>query len=120
MVQTLARTPYSVGYLGGSWQGDADKAGLETALLQNQDGNVRASGRATITAAADNLTPRTPADERLTLMFAPRPNSYPLINYEYAIVSDKQPNPQVAPPSASFYSGASQPKAAVVRSTSAR
>ena len=25
-----------------------------------------------------------------------RPDSYPLINYEYAFVSDQQPNPQVA------------------------
>ena len=42
------------------------------------------------------LTPRTPADERLTLVFAPGADSYPLINYEYAVVSAKQSNPQVA------------------------
>jgi len=46
--------------------------------------------------AAAALTPRTPPDERLTLAFAPGPDSYPLINYEYAVVSAKQPNPQVA------------------------
>ena len=29
-------------------------------------------------------------------MFAPGADSYPLINYEYAMVSQKQPNAQVA------------------------
>lgn len=96
VVQTLARTPYSVGYLGGSFQAEADKAGLITAMLQNQDGKFVLPITATITAAAENLTPRTPADERLTLVFAPGANSYPLINYEYAVVSEKQSNPEVA------------------------
>lgn len=96
MVDTIARTPYSVGYLGASFEADADKAGLITAMLQNQDGNFLLPNAATITAAADALTPRTPPDERLTLVFAPGPDSYPLINYEYAIVSEQQPNPQVA------------------------
>ena len=48
------------------------------------------------TAAAAALTPRTPPDERLTLVFAPGADSYPLINYEYAIVSTQQQNQQVA------------------------
>jgi phosphate transport system substrate-binding protein len=96
MVQTLASTPYSVGYLGASFQGDAEKAGLQTGMLQNQDGNFLLPTPATVTAAAASLTPRTPADERLTLVFAPGTNSYPLINYEYAVVATKQPNPQVA------------------------
>jgi phosphate transport system substrate-binding protein len=96
MVQTLSSTPYSVGYLGASFQADAEKAGLQTAMLQNQDGNFLLPTPATVTAAAASLTPRTPADERLTLVFAPGANSYPLINYEYAVVSTTQPNPQVA------------------------
>jgi phosphate transport system substrate-binding protein len=96
MVQTIARTPYAVGYVGGSFQDEATKAGLITAWLQNQDGNFLLPTPATITAAAAELTPRTPDDERLTLVFAPGSNSYPLINYEYAIVSQQQPNQQVA------------------------
>ncbi len=96
MVQTLARTPWSVGYLGASFEDQAGKAGLLTAMLQNQDGNFLLPTAATITAAAAALTPCTPPDERLTLVFAPGADSYPLINYEYAIVWDKQPNPQMA------------------------
>jgi len=93
MAQKLAGTPYAVGYLG---QADAIKAGLKAAMLQNEDGNFVLPTAASITAAAASLTPRTPPDERLTLVFAPGANSYPLINYEYAIVSEKQPNAQVA------------------------
>jgi phosphate transport system substrate-binding protein len=95
MVQTLSKTPYSVGYVGGSFEDQAQQAGLTTAMLQNQSGNFLLPTSATITAAAAELTPRTPPDERLTLVFAPGANSYPLINYEYAIVSDQQPDQQV-------------------------
>jgi phosphate transport system substrate-binding protein len=96
MSQKLASAPYSLGYLGESFEADANKAGLKTAMLQNEDGNFVLPTAATITAAAATLTPRTPPDERLTLVFAPGANSYPLINYEYAMVSQKQPNAQVA------------------------
>ena len=96
MVQTIAKTPYAVGYVGGSFQDDAAKAGLIAAMLQNQEGQFLLPTPATIAAAAAELTPRTPADERLTLVFAPGSNSYPLINYEYAIVSQQQQNQQTA------------------------
>jgi phosphate transport system substrate-binding protein len=96
MAQKLASTPYAVGYLGASFEVEASKAGLKAAMLQNEDGNFVFATAATITAAAASLTPRTPPDERLTLVFAPGANSYPLINYEYAIVAEKQPNAQVA------------------------
>jgi len=96
MLETIARTPYAVGYLGGSFEDEATKAGLATAMLQNQSGKFLLPTAATITAAAAALTPRTPADERLTLVFAPGDDSYPLINYEYALVSERQPNSQVA------------------------
>jgi phosphate transport system substrate-binding protein len=99
MAQKLAGTPYAVGYLG---EADANRAGLKAAMLQNEEGNFVLPTAATITAAAALLTPRTPPDERLTLVFAPGANSYPLINYEYAIVSEKQPNPQVAAAISSF------------------
>ena len=96
MVQSLGSTPYSVGYLGASFHADAEKAGLQTAMLENQDGKFLLPTPDTVTAAAASLTPRTPADERLTLVYAPGADSYPLINYEYAVVSAKQPNAQMA------------------------
>jgi phosphate transport system substrate-binding protein len=102
VLQTLARTPYAVGYLGASFLDEANQAGLITAMVQNQQGNFLLPTAATVTAAAAVLTPRTPADERLTLVFAPGPNSYPLINYEYALVWDKQATPQIASALSSF------------------
>jgi phosphate transport system substrate-binding protein len=96
MVRTLARTPYSVGYVGASYEGAAAQGNLLVAMLENQAGNFLLPNQATVTAAAASLTPRTPPDERLTLVFAPGANSYPLINYEYAIVADHQPDSQMA------------------------
>ncbi|HEY6849377.1 MAG TPA: phosphate ABC transporter substrate-binding protein PstS [Terracidiphilus sp.] len=96
MVETLAKTPYSVGYLGASFQAEADKAQLTTAMLENQDGKFLLPNAESITSAAAELTPRTPPDERLTLVFAAGANSYPLINYEYAMVADQQSSPQAA------------------------
>jgi phosphate transport system substrate-binding protein len=96
MVATIARTPYAVGYVGASYESGAAKDNLTVAMLKNQAGNFLLPTPTTVTAAASVLTPRTPADERLTLVFAPGADSYPLINYEYAMVADHQPNSQTA------------------------
>jgi phosphate transport system substrate-binding protein len=42
------------------------------------------------------LDVRTPPDQRLSLVFAPGDDSYPLINYEYVVVSTRQPNAETA------------------------
>jgi phosphate transport system substrate-binding protein len=96
VLATLARTPYAVGYVGASYEAGAAKDNLIVATLENQAGNFLLPTPATVTAAASVLTPRTPPDERLTLVFAPGADSYPLINYEYAMVADRQPNSQTA------------------------
>jgi phosphate transport system substrate-binding protein len=69
---------------------------LGTALVENQSGKFLTATPDTINAAASSLDPRTPPDERLTLVFAPGDQSYPLINYEYAMVSARQPDAQTA------------------------
>ncbi len=107
MAQKIAGTPYAIGYLG---QADAIKVGLKPAMLQNEDGNFVLPTGETISAAAATLTPRTPPDERLTLVFAPGAKSYPLINYEYAIVAEKQPNTQVATAISNFLSWCISPQ----------
>ena len=91
--QTLAATPYSIGYIGVSFRATIAKAGLGTAMLEEPERQVPAADAATpIAAAAAELDPRTPPDERLSLVFAPGDDSYPLINYEYAVVSKTQPD----------------------------
>ena len=96
MVQKLRETPYSVGYVGVSYEDEIAKAGLGTAALKSYDGEFLLPTPELIAAAAAALYPRTPTDERLTLVNAPGANAYPLINYEYAIVSTKQANAETA------------------------
>jgi phosphate transport system substrate-binding protein len=96
MVQTLQSTPYSIGYVGVSFSDKLAAAQLGTAALKSGAGEFVLPTKETITAGAASLGPRTPADERLSLVYAPASGSYPLVNYEYAVVSTKQPDPTTA------------------------
>ena len=93
MVKAIGATPYSIGYIGISV---SRRAALATARLKNQSGKFVLPTAQAISAAASGLDPRTPADERLSLVDAPGEQSYPLINYEYAVVSTRQPNNETA------------------------
>ena len=92
VIKTLAATPYAIGYVGISYADQIAKAGLGTAMVKNQAGKFLLPTPQSIADAAAELDPRTPAYERITLVYAPGDNSYPLINYEYAVVSKAQPN----------------------------
>lgn len=92
VVQTLTATPYTIGYVGISYADQIAKAGLGTTMVKNQTGKFLLPNSQSIADAAAQLDPRTPPYERITLVFAPGDNSYPLINYEYAVVSKSQPN----------------------------
>lgn len=96
MVQTAAATPYSIAYIGISLHDDIAKAGLGTALIKSQAGEFLLPTAETIGSAAAELDPRTPPDERLSLAFAPGSGSYPLVNYEYAVVATHQPDAATA------------------------
>jgi len=96
MAQALAATPYSIAYVGISFRPDVAKAGLGTAMVKSQAGQFLLPTDETVSAAASELDPRTPPDERLSLAFAPGQNSYPLVNYEYAVVSTHQPDAATA------------------------
>lgn len=96
MLKTISQTPYSIAYLGISFSSGVAKAGLGTAMLKNQSGNFVVPTTETVDAAASTLDPRTPADERLSLVYAPGQNSYPLVNYEYAVVSTSHSDPATA------------------------
>ena len=96
MVKTLTATPYAVAYVGISFRAAVAEAGLGTAQLENQSGKFVLPSAETITAGASALDARTPPDERLSLVFAPGETSYPLVNYEYAMVSTRQSDPAAA------------------------
>jgi phosphate transport system substrate-binding protein len=96
VVKALGETPCSIGYVGISYADQIAKAGLGTAMVKNQAGKFLLPNPQSIAAAAAELDPRTPPYERITLIFAPGDNSYPLINYEYAVVSKAQPSVAMA------------------------
>ncbi len=96
IVQELVNTPGSVGYVGISWLSQALQDHLGEAAVENRAGRFLLPTSATIAAAAQARVKQTPADERISLILAPGVNSYPIINFEYAIVSRAQPSSQVA------------------------
>jgi len=96
VLQALAATPYSIGYVGVSYADQIAKDKLGTAMVKNQAGKFLLPTADSIAAAAAKLDPRTPPYERISLIFAPGDDSYPLINYEYAIVSKQQPDAATA------------------------
>jgi phosphate transport system substrate-binding protein len=96
VLQAVQKTPYAISYVGVSFHAEIAEAGLGTALLKSYSGEFLLPSPDTVAAAAASLSPRTPPDERLTLVNAPGANAYPLVNYEYAIVSTKQADPATA------------------------
>jgi len=106
MVDTAAATPNSVAYVGISFRDAIAKAGLGTSPLKNQNGKFVLPTAETIDADASVLDPRTPPDQRLSLVFATSDNSHPLINYEYAVwCRDGRPTRNPPRHSANFCSG---------------
>ena len=77
IVKTLAATPYSVAYIGISFRDAIAKAGLGMVMLKNQNGKFVLPTADTISAGASVLDPRTPLDERLSLVFATGDDSKP-------------------------------------------
>ncbi|MDY0329077.1 MAG: phosphate ABC transporter substrate-binding protein PstS [Thiomonas sp.] len=110
MVQACHETPYSVAYIGVSFHKEIAKAGLGTAMIKNKAGHFLLPTAKTVSAAAAGLIAKTPADERLSLVFSEGADSYPIINYEYAIVNSKQANPETAKAIREFLGWAVQSK----------
>jgi phosphate transport system substrate-binding protein len=57
LIQTLAATPYSVGYVGISYANEIAKSGLGTAMIENQAGKFLLPSPQSIAAAAARLDP---------------------------------------------------------------
>lgn len=96
MVQFLKGNPYSIAYVGISYLNQLDSDHLAYAALQNRAGHYVLPVRADIVDAANARVKATPKDEAISLVYAPGSNSYPIINYEYAILKTAQPSAQIA------------------------
>jgi phosphate transport system substrate-binding protein len=90
MIQACQSAKYSIAYIGVSYIDQTTQAGLGYAALENASGKYVLPTEHNVLAAAAARDKETPKDERISLIFAPGAESYPIINYEYAIINPKQ------------------------------
>lgn len=96
MVDAVKNNPYSIAYIGVSFKKQIMDDKLGEARLENKDGKFVLPEIKNVKAAAAEMVPQTPANQRISLIFAPGAASYPIINYEYALVDSKQPSAEMA------------------------
>ena len=96
MVTGCKATPGCVAYIGISYQTQALQAGLAYAQLQNAKGQYEVPTQAAISAEAAYFVKKTPANGTVSMIYGPADGGYPIINYEYAIVSTHQSSSSTA------------------------
>ncbi|HYB76257.1 MAG TPA: phosphate ABC transporter substrate-binding protein PstS, partial [Nitrososphaerales archaeon] len=95
MLTALSTTPGGIAYIGISYLNTANQLGFGYAHLQNRAGNFVDITAANIQAAVNARLSTVPTNETASLIYAPGPNSYPIVNFEYAIVKTTQPSASV-------------------------
>jgi phosphate transport system substrate-binding protein len=89
MISSVRSAPGSIGYVGVSYLSQVRAAGEGEAALGNSAGGYVLPAAATIRAALASFT-NTPASETISLVNGAGAQAYPIVNYEYAIVSTAQ------------------------------
>lgn len=92
MITQCVKTPGCVGYNGVSYRVPELAGGLGEAALQNGGGHFTAPTPATIQAEVNKFVAITPPNETISMIAGPGGDTYPLVNYEYATVSTRQPS----------------------------
>jgi phosphate transport system substrate-binding protein len=110
MVAGCKATPGCVAYVGISYQTQALGSGLTYAQLRNGKGQYVMPTPTTIAAEAAGYAKKTPKTGAISLIDGKIKNGYPIINYEYAIVSKKQSSSSVAKTVRSVLQWAINPK----------
>jgi len=90
MVSGCKATPGCIAYIGVSYLTSALQAGLGYAELQNQKGTYELPTATTIAAAAAGFVKTTPANGTISMIYGKAAGGYPIVNYEYGIVSTNQ------------------------------
>jgi phosphate transport system substrate-binding protein len=85
-------TPGAIGYVGVSYLSTVTKDGEGEVALGNSAGNYVLPTASAIQAGLASFT-NTPANETISLINGSGAGVYPIINYEYAIVSTSQASP---------------------------
>jgi phosphate transport system substrate-binding protein len=92
MVAGCQAAPGCVAYVGISYLSAALTAGLGEAQLANASGQFMLPTASAISAAVATFVSSTPANETISMVNGPAAGGYPIVNYEYAVVSSKQPD----------------------------
>jgi phosphate transport system substrate-binding protein len=90
MVDGCQHTAGCVAYIGISFQSAANTAHLGEAKLANTLGQWELPNRTSIDAAVASFVSSTPTNETISMVDGPASGGYPIVNYEYAIVSTRQ------------------------------
>ncbi len=107
MVSECAKTVGCIAYIGISYQAQTQKSNLGEAMVANGSGNYLLPNSSTIDAEAAGFTSSTPANGAISMIYGKTAaQGYPIINYEYAIVSSKQSSPTTAQAIRAFLSWA--------------
>jgi phosphate transport system substrate-binding protein len=85
-----------IAYVGISYETQALQSGLGYAQLQNGSKQFELPTAASISAEAAAFTSKTPANGTISLIYGKAKGGYPIINYEYAVVNDKQSSTSTA------------------------
>jgi phosphate transport system substrate-binding protein len=85
-------TPGCVAYNGISYLSQALAHGLGEAALANSVGAYTLPGAAAIQASVASFVSLTPPNETISMIDGPSARGYPIVNYEYAVVSTRQPD----------------------------
>ena len=96
MVTGCKATPGCIAYVGISYLTQALQAGLGYAQLQNVKGQYVVPNAASIEAEAAAFAKKTPASGTISLIYGSANGGYPIVNYEYAIVSNHQSSSSTA------------------------
>jgi phosphate transport system substrate-binding protein len=96
MVTACGTTKGCIAYIGTSYLTQTTEAHLGEAALVNKAGKYTLPTSSAVQSALSQFAPATPANETQALINSAHPKGYPIINYEYVIVSKKQTSPAVA------------------------
>ena len=110
MVAGCTTTPGCVAYIGISYQTQALGDGLTYAQMKNGKGQYVMPTATTIQNEASGFTKKTPKTGAISMIDGKIKTGYPIINYEYAIVSKKQSNASQAKTVRSVLDWAINPK----------
>ena len=90
MVTGCKATTGCIAYIGISYETQVLQAGLAYAQLNNASGQYELPTATTIATEAAGFVKATPANGTISLIYGKTAGGYPIVNYEYAIVSTNQ------------------------------